>query len=96
MGLKLEKLKRIENHDLIRFVQTMPCIACGNIGGDAHHITSVGAGGGDTYDNLISLCRAHHQEFHKIGVGQMIINYPSVKTWLKSAKREDVLAKILR
>lgn len=32
---------------------------------DAHHIKSKGSGGGDTYENGISLCRRHHQLAHR-------------------------------
>ena len=31
---------------------------------DVHHIKTRGSGGGDTGDNLILLCRKHHQEAH--------------------------------
>lgn len=33
-------------------------------GYDVHHITSKGAGGGDTKENLICLCRKHHNMTH--------------------------------
>jgi hypothetical protein len=33
-------------------------------GFDVHHIYSRGSGGGDTQDNLICLCRKHHQMAH--------------------------------
>lgn len=35
-----------------------------NGGLDVHHIKSRGSGGGDTDDNLILLCRFHHQMAH--------------------------------
>jgi 5-methylcytosine-specific restriction endonuclease McrA len=31
---------------------------------DIHHIVSRGAGGEDTLDNLITLCRYHHNQAH--------------------------------
>ena len=33
-------------------------------GADAHHIQHKGAGGGDTKENLITLCRVHHNKVH--------------------------------
>ena len=33
-------------------------------GYDVHHITHKGAGGDDIPENLISLCRAHHNMVH--------------------------------
>jgi 5-methylcytosine-specific restriction endonuclease McrA len=31
---------------------------------DVHHIKSKGSGGGDTLENMITLCRKHHNMFH--------------------------------
>ena len=33
-------------------------------GFDVHHIASRGAGGDDTLENMICLCRAHHNRAH--------------------------------
>lgn len=35
---------------------------------DVHHVRTRGAGGLDIPENLMSLCRVHHVEVHKIGV----------------------------
>ena len=37
--------------------------AC-SAGLDPHHIVHRGAGGGDTYENVITLCRMHHTAIH--------------------------------
>ena len=58
---------------------------------DPDHVTTRGAGGGDTPDNVMPLCRRHHSERHQIGIGQMIRKYPSYRTWLQLAERTDIL-----
>lgn len=88
--------KRTINVDLVNFVKDLPCIACGKPGGDAHHVTSVGAGGDDEARNLMPLCRTHHTEWHKSGPGKMVSKYPGCNIWLLAAGREDVFEKIKR
>jgi len=63
-------------------IRKLPCIACGKWGSidkygnpqnEAHHIKSVGSGGGDDWFNVIPLCTdchtagpyAYHRSFHK-------------------------------
>jgi hypothetical protein len=85
------KTKRIVNRELISLVKTLPCVACGrNPGGDAHHVTTVAAGGDDVAENLMPLCRTDHQEWHRRGPSHMIRTYGGVKTWLELAGRKDV------
>ena len=59
---------------LAGFFLKEPC--CGGL--DAHHIKTKGSGGGDNPENLITLCRGHHNDAHagKITKGQM-------KSWLE-------------
>ena len=58
---------------------------------DPHHLTPIGAGGNDTDDNVIPLCRHHHAEFHKIGLSKMMFKYPRVKNFLVRHNRQDLL-----
>lgn len=60
---------------------------------DPHHLTSRGAGGQDTPENLVSLCREHHNEVEAPwgGIVSMIKKYPRLKDWLKIAGRTDIL-----
>jgi len=71
-------------------VRGSPCIVCGSKA-DPHHVTTRGAGGGDTIDNLMPLCRTHHTEWHKSGPGRMIEKYMNVLKWLTDHGRDDVL-----
>ena len=41
----------------------------GCVGGfDVHHIETKGSGGDDILDNLICLCRKHHNEAHNVRI----------------------------
>ena len=79
--------------ELIEKVRNMRCTVCQTWPSDAHHITSRGAGGHDTGDNLMPLCQKHHTEWHQIGVGKMIMKYPPIFKWLENYERADVIAK---
>lgn len=70
------------------------CTACQRRGVDLHHVKTRKSGGNDDSDNLMPLCRKHHQEVHQIGMGKMSVKYPSVKHWLIENKRYDILERI--
>ena len=40
------------------------CNVCGSEARDIHHITFKSQGGSDEVDNLIALCREHHEDAH--------------------------------
>lgn len=97
----MQKTVRIVNEQLLETVRRLPCMACAsqepkearraviedyNCGSDAHHVISKGAGGGDTPDNVMPLCRMHHQLWHSQGRTWMCERYVGVKHWLESAK----------
>lgn len=90
-GIAHPKPQRIVNEALLEIVQALPCMACGQTPSDPHHITTRGAGGGDTPQNLIPLCREHHQLWHSQGATYMLNTYPCVKFWLEGAGRTDIL-----
>ena len=60
---------------------------------DPHHLTSRGAGGGDEPENVISMCRDHHNEVEAPwgGLARMIQKYPRLRIWLEEAGRQDLL-----
>jgi len=62
--------------------EELTCIACSQQGVDLHHIKTRGAGGCDSYFNLMPLCRKHHTEVHKIGMRKFARTYARVRFWL--------------
>lgn len=90
------KKKRIVDKESVNYVKALPCVICGISPSDAHHITSRGASGDDTLDNLIPLARKYHIELHTIGIRSMSKKYPEVRRWLVRHQRKDVLEMIKR
>ena len=93
----LKKQKRIVDRDLIESVRLQGCligVACaGPI--DVDHVTTQGAGGGDTVCNLMPLCRLHHTE-KGFGYSKMIKKYPNYLKWLLDNNRHDVILKAIK
>lgn len=87
----LQKPKRKGDPKVLEMVRNQRCSACGSWPSDAHHVTTKGAGGGDTGDNVMPLCRTHHTEWHQSGPGKMISKYPGVLRWLEEHERMDVI-----
>ncbi len=87
------KKKRIKDQSLLDFIKTIPCIICGMIPSDPDHVTTRGAGGDDTAENVWPLCRKHHVERHAKGIKYMIDKYDGCKIWLELANRSDILEK---
>lgn len=89
------KKPRVQNRTLLDDVKSQRCIVLNQCIGriDPHHITTVGAGGGDTPDNIMPLCRKHHTEWD-LGIGKFLRRYPIVRKWLQASDRWDFLDKI--
>lgn len=86
------KKKRIVDRKLIEQVKQMKCLACGSLPPvDADHITTRGAGGDDTEDNLMPLCRRCHTLRHKLGIKTFAKKFLSVRRFLILKKRFDVI-----
>lgn len=68
--MKLEKQKRYEHAEHIKFIKTLPCIINHNCVGpvDCEHWKTKGSGGGDNLSNLNPMCRKHHIEKGQLGV----------------------------
>jgi hypothetical protein len=62
----------------------MACLVCGSKPSDPAHIQSRGAGGDDTDQNVMPLCRRHHTEQGQIGITTFANKYLSVKLYLES------------
>jgi hypothetical protein len=66
----LNKPLRMRDRDHLRFVTTQPCLACGRIASDAHHLRfaeqrALGRKVSDEF--TVPLCRLHHRELHQRG-----------------------------
>jgi len=93
----MKKKIRIEDRALLDSVMLQPCAACGRKPpSDPHHLTTRGAGGDDTVENVVPLCRFHHTEYHKSGPGRMIEKYASFKLWLEKMERHDLIERSKR
>lgn len=65
---RLQKKKPVKREQNLQRMRNLPCAVCNMPKkNDAHHIKSVGSGGGDELTNVVSLCRFHHTECHQIG-----------------------------
>lgn len=88
--MRFPKPKRIVDKKVLAAVRKRPCCACGKRGEiHAHHIKTRGAGGGDTFDNLLPLCLKHHNEIHKIGSQAMRDKYWQMDSYLSEIKRGE-------
>ena len=68
--LVLGEPRRIRDKDHLRYIASQPCVVCGRVPGDAHHIRfaqpkALGAKVSDEF--TIPLCRVHHRELHANG-----------------------------
>ncbi len=54
-----------KSKNYLKHVRAYPCIVCGCIHTQAHHVKTVGSGGSDTF--AVPLCVFCHREIHVIG-----------------------------
>lgn len=92
----LAKPKRRSSPKLLAEVTRQPCLACGRTPSDPHHVTTRKAGGEDTPENVMPLCRAHHTEWHASGPGRMTEKYARVLKWLQDHGRSDIMERVKR
>lgn len=84
------------DHDLLAKVRAQHCLVCGTTPSDPDHVTTRGAGGGDLRDNLMPLCRRHHEERHRKGIASLVNLYSGVYRWMVEMGRDDILEKAAR
>ena len=75
----LTKKKRIVDKTLLSQARECPCVVCYTLPTDPAHVRSVGSGGGDTSQNIISLCRTHHSLQHLKGWIYMWDNFDTIR-----------------
>lgn len=66
----------------VESARARPCIVCGKKS-DACHIRSKGAGGGEEDWNLLSMCREHHSEQHRLGWSKFVSRHKVVEDELR-------------
>lgn len=95
----LPKEPRVENQELLQRARDGVCLInnseCGGPT-DPEHLSTRGAWHGDTEDNVYSICRVHHVEKGKIGVGKMVQKYRPFYLMLVEKDRQDVIEKAKR
>jgi hypothetical protein len=62
--------RRVRDRDHVRFVAKKPCLICGRLPSDAHHLRfaqSPALGRKVSDEFTVPLCRGHHREVHRCG-----------------------------
>ena len=68
--LALPEPRRIRDRDHVKFVAKQPCLICGRVPSDAHHLRfaqSRALGRKVSDEFTVPLCRGHHREVHHCG-----------------------------
>jgi hypothetical protein len=68
--LNLPEPRRVRDREHVRSVMRQPCLVCGRVPSDAHHLrfTQQRALGRKVSDEFtVPLCRGHHRELHRCG-----------------------------
>jgi len=71
------KLKQVSKNNT-------PCLICGKLESDKHHVKTRGSGGGEDTWNKILLCRKHHIEIHSTGIISFARKYYVFKEFLEN------------
>ena len=77
------KRKRIRNQDVLGDARKRPCDQCGGGPCDAAHIRSRGAGGDDSWNNVVALCRSCHRMQHFVGWPRFARLHANIKAELE-------------
>jgi len=59
------KKKAWRSKEYLEYIREQPCLVCSNPMTQAHHVKTVGSGGGDNW--AIPLCIPCHQMIHLVG-----------------------------
>lgn len=97
--MEFPKKKRIQNQDLIDYLkERLECACCNSPPPvDMDHLTTRGAGGSDTFDNLVPLCRTVSSSCHNLrhakGIAYLAERFPSYRAYLRMIGRFDEITK---
>ena len=61
----IPKNKPWRSNAYLRYIRQQPCVVCGHTLTQAHHVKTVGSGGGDNW--AIPLCISCHQMIYLVG-----------------------------
>ena len=85
-ALSLSEPRRVRDRDHVKFIARQPCLVCGRLPSDAHHIRfaqSRALGRKVSDEFTVPLCRGHHREVHRCG---------SEADWWRSAGIDPLIA----
>lgn len=74
------RTKIFRSKKYLQFIQNQPCVICGSVPSDPHHIEAGGMGIKTDDTRVISLCRKHHSEVHATGKKSFQVKY-SLDMW---------------
>ena len=76
--------QKLSSKKYLEYIKKKPCIACGQVPVDPHHMEAVGMGGAnkDGFKDYtcVPLCRFHHSEYHSGGLHYFEAKY-QVNLW---------------
>ena len=76
------KNKRFRSQKNLQWARERDCEVCGSPPpNDPSHLRSQGAGGDDSKTNLMTLCRTHHIQQHRIGIKTFVKKYNLPISW---------------
>lgn len=81
------KQVRKRDRKLLAEIRKRPCLICFRRPTEAHHVVTRGAGGDDSEENCIALCKSHHREIHRIGVESFTERYQALRNWREGMKK---------
>ena len=68
----------------LEYIKEKPCLVCGKMPVDPHHMEAVGMGGANRDGfkdySCVPLCRIHHSEYHQNGIHKFEEKY-QVNLW---------------
>ena len=76
--------QKLQSKKYLEYIREKPCLVCGKMPCDPHHMEAVGMGGAnkDGYKDYscVPLCRYHHNEYHSGGIHYFESKY-QVNLW---------------
>ena len=75
---------KLQSKKYLKYIKEKPCLVCGKMPCDPHHMEAVGMGGANRDGfkdySCIPLCRYHHTEYHSTGINYFESRY-KINLW---------------